>query len=67
MQGRLEEAAETFEAADMPADALRNWRGAGKREQASRLAEEQERSDLEGLVELDALIRRRPAGQRKSG
>ena len=34
----------------MPADALRNWRGDGKREQASRLAEEQERSDLEGLL-----------------
>ena len=29
VQGRLEDAAETFEAADMAADALRNWRAAG--------------------------------------
>jgi len=46
VQGRLDEAAETFEAADMPADALRNWRTAGKWQQAVRLAEGQERSDL---------------------
>ena len=30
----------------MPADALRNWRTAGKWQQAVRLAEGQERSDL---------------------
>ena len=30
VQGRLEDAAETFEAARMPADALRNWPGTGK-------------------------------------
>ena len=30
VQGRLEAAAETFEAADMPDIALRNWRAAGK-------------------------------------
>ena len=65
VQGRLDEAAETFEAADMPADALRNWRTAGKWQQAVRLAEGQERSDLQWLVELDTLVRRRPAGQRK--
>ena len=65
VQGRLDEAAETFEAADMPADALRNWRTAGKWQQAVRLAEGQERSDLQWLVELDTLARRRPAGQRK--
>ena len=29
VQGRLDEAAETFEAAEMPADAPRNWRAAG--------------------------------------
>ena len=49
----------------MPADALRNWRTAGKWEQALRLAAGQKRSDLEWLVELDTLIRRRPADQRK--
>ena len=49
----------------MPADALRNWRAAGKWQQAVRLADGQERSDLEWLVELDTLVRRRPAGQRK--
>ena len=65
VQGRLDEAAQTFEAADMPADALRNWRAAGKWQQAVRLADGQERSDLEWLVELDTLVRRRPAGQRK--
>ena len=64
-EGRLEEAAETFETADMPADALRNWRTAGKWEQAVRLAEGAERTDLEWLVELDALIGRRPPQQRK--
>ena len=65
VQGRLEDAAETFGVADMPADALRNWRAAGKWQQAVRLAEGQERSDLEWLVEFDTLVRRRPAGQRK--
>ena len=64
-QGRLEDAAETYEVAEMPADALRNWRAAGKWEQAVRLAEGQVRSDLEWLVELETLTRRRPAGQRK--
>ena len=65
VQGRLHEAAETFEAAEMPADALRNWRAAGKWQQAVRLAEGQERSDLAWLVELDTLVRRRRAGQRR--
>ena len=64
-QGRLEDAAEIFETADMPAEALRNWRNAGKWEQAVRLAAGAERTDLEWLVELDDLIRRRPAQQRK--
>ena len=65
VQGRLEDAAGTFEAAKMPADALRNWRAAGKWEQALRLAEGQERRNLGWLVELDALVRRRPADPRK--
>ncbi len=49
----------------MPADALHNWRAAGKWEQAVQLAEGQMRSDLERLVELEAVTRRRPADQRK--
>ena len=64
-EGRLEEAAETFEQARLGADALRNWRNAGRWEQAVRLAEGAERTDLEWLVELDDLLRRRPAQQRK--
>ena len=63
--GRLEDAVEAYEVAEMPADALRNWPAAGKWEQAVRLAEGQVRSDLEWLVELEAVARRRPAGQRK--
>ena len=55
-QGRLEDAAEAFEAADMPAEALRNWRDAGKWEQGLRLAAGRERADLQWLVELDDLI-----------
>ena len=42
-----------------------NWRAAGRWEQAVPLAEGQERSDLEWLVELESLVRRRPADQRK--
>ena len=64
VQGRLEDAAETFEVADMPGDALRNWHAAGKWQQAVRLADGQERSDLEWLVELDTLG---PAPARGSG
>ena len=64
-QGRLEDAAETFEQAEMPAEALRNWRNAGNWEQAVRLAAGAERSDLEWLVDLDAVVRRRPAEHRK--
>ena len=48
-----------------PADALRNWCAAGKWEQAARLAEGQVRSDLEWLVELEAVTRRRPPTKRK--
>ena len=64
VQGRLQDAAKTFEAANMPADALRNWRAAGKWEQAVRLAEGQERRNLDWLVELEALVRRQPADAR---
>ena len=42
----------------MPADALRKWHVAGKWEQAVRLAEGPNRTDLEWLVELESLIRR---------
>ena len=46
-QGRLEDAAETYEVSEMPADALCNWRAAGKWEQAVRLAEGQVSSDVD--------------------
>ena len=64
-EGRLEEAADTFERAGLAADALRNWRNAGKWERAVELVEGAARTDLEWLVEMDALVRRRPAKQRK--
>lgn len=64
-QGRLEDAAQTFETAGLEADALRNWRNAGRWEQAVRLAQGPDRADLDWLIELDELIGRRPAEQRK--
>ncbi len=56
----LEHIAETVEAANMPAYALRNWRAAGKWEQVVLLAEGRVRTDLEWLAELYALVRRCP-------
>ena len=65
-QGRFDEAARTFERAEMPRDALRAWRMAGRWEQAARLAEGTERHDLEWLLELEGAVFRRPerVGQR---
>lgn len=59
-QGRFEEAAQAFERAGMPTDALRAWRLAGKWEQAVRLADGTERDDLEWLGELQRAVDRRP-------
>ncbi len=59
-QGRFEEAAEAFERAELPTDALRAWRLAGRWEQAVRLANGNERADLEWLAELQRAVDRRP-------
>ena len=60
-QRRLEEAAEAFERAGMPSDALRVWREAGRWERALHFAEGTEREDLEWLRELERAVEKRPA------
>ena len=60
-QGRFDEAAEAFERAEMPADALRAWRMAGRWEKAIRLAEGAERADLEWLGDLQRVVEEQPA------
>ncbi|MCY4057715.1 MAG: hypothetical protein OXG44_06920, partial [Gammaproteobacteria bacterium] len=59
-QGRFDEAAEAFERAEMPEDALRAWRMAGRWEQAIRLAEGTERADLEWLGNLQRMAEKQP-------
>ena len=59
-QGRFEEAAGAFERAELPTDALRVWRLAGRWEQATRLAEGTERADLEWLSELQRMVEKQP-------
>ncbi|MDE0422533.1 MAG: hypothetical protein OXK76_16840 [Gammaproteobacteria bacterium] len=59
-QGRFDEAAEAFERAEMPEDALRAWRMAGRWEQAIRLAEGTERADLEWLGGLQRMVEEQP-------
>ena len=61
-QGRFEEAAQAFERAEMPTDALRVWRLAGQWEQAVRLANGTERDDLEWLGDVQRAVDRRPTG-----
>ncbi|MXY55983.1 MAG: hypothetical protein F4029_04535 [Gammaproteobacteria bacterium] len=59
-QGRFDEAAEAFERAEMPEDALRAWRMAGRWEQAIRLADGTERADLEWLGDLQRTVEEQP-------
>ena len=59
-QRRFGEAAETFERGGMPHDALRAWRMAGRWEQAVRLADGKERTDLEWLIGLEQAVVQRP-------
>ena len=59
-QGRFVDAAEAFERAEMPEDALRAWRMAGRWEQAIRLAEGTERADLEWLGDLQRMVEEQP-------
>ena len=58
--GRKTEAAEAFELAGMPKDALRNWRDSGRIDKAVRLAEGEEKADLQWLVDMQELISQRP-------
>ena len=58
--GRRLEAAEEFERAGLPGDALHNWRESGKFNRAVRLAEGEEKADLQWVVELEDLVARRP-------
>lgn len=63
-QGRHEDAAEAFETAEAPEDALRNWREAGNWERALSLAsgrDETQVKDLGWLVDLQNLRERLPA------
>ena len=59
-RGRFELAAEAFERAEMPTEALRVWRLAGRWEQAIRLADGTERADLEWLGELQRMVEKQP-------
>ena len=58
--GRRVEAAEVFERAELPGDALRNWRASGRLDRAVRLAEGQDKADLQWIAELEDLVARRP-------
>ena len=58
--GRKLEAAEEFEQAGLPGDALRNWRESGKLDRAVRLADGEEKADLQWIVEMEKLVARRP-------
>ena len=60
--GRFIEAAENFELANKPLDSVRNWRQAGRFDRAVRLAQGQERRDLQWAHDMDQLIARRPRG-----
>jgi tetratricopeptide (TPR) repeat protein len=61
------EAAEIFERAGRPADALRNWRHAGRWERALPLAAGDEglHADLQWLGQVAAVLERQPDGQRE--
>ncbi len=58
--GRFIEAAENFELANQPVEAVRNWRQAGRFDRAAQLAKGQERRDLQWAHDMDQLIARRP-------
>ena len=64
-QGRTEEAATAYERAGAPKDVLRLWRNAGAWERAAELADGEIRDDLQWLIELEALVARRPEQQNR--
>ena len=58
--GRRSEAAEAFERAGLPRDALRNWRHSGRLDRAVPLADGEEKADLKWLLDVEGLIAQRP-------
>ena len=64
-QGRTEEAAAAYEEAGASKDVLRLWRNAGIWERAVELVDGEVRGDLRWLLELDALVARRPDNQNR--
>ena len=61
---KFEDAATAFEQAGRSDDALRNWRYSGRWEKAIALAVDSgdDKEDLQWLIDVDNLLRRRPAG-----
>ena len=64
-QGRTEEAAAAYEQAGASKEVLRLWRNAGAWERAVELADREIRDDLRWLLELEALVARRPEQQNR--
>ena len=64
-QGRTEEAAAAYDQAGASGDVLRLWRNAGAWERAVELAGGEIRDDLQWLIELEALVARRPEQQNR--
>ena len=64
-QGRTDDAAAAYEQAGAPKDVLRLWRNAGAWERAVELTDGEIRDDLQWLLELDALVARRPEQQNR--
>ena len=60
--GRPAEAAQHYEKADKPADALRTWRRAGEWEKAIVHARGKEKKDLAWLISVEKVAGRRPSG-----
>ena len=64
-QGRTEDAVGAYEDAGRPKDVLRVLRNFGRWERAAELADGETRADLDWLLELKALVERRPPQQNR--
>ena len=64
-QGRTEEAAAAYDQAGASREVLRLWRNGGAWEHAVELADGEIRGDLRWLLELEALVARRPEQQNR--
>ena len=64
-QGRTEEAAAAYDRAGASKEVLRLWRNAGAWERAVERADGEIRDDLQWLIELEALVARRPEQQNR--